>query len=77
MLCETLKSVFVEAIYVSIRGAPEAVLGLGLGWSEGIGTSYGRGHVESKTDPIGSSSETMKGTRSLATWLETAGSSLT
>lgn len=77
MLCENLKSVFVEAIFVSVRGAPEAVLGLGLGWGEGIGTSYGRGHVESKTDPIGSRSETMIGTRSLVRWLETAGSSLT
>lgn len=49
MLGENLKSIFVEAIYVTIRGAPEAVLGLGLGWGEGIDTSYGRGHVESKT----------------------------
>lgn len=77
MLCEHLRSVLAAAVFVSIKGTFEALLG--LGWVGEVGTNCGGGHVESenKADTSGSRTETMKEHRSLVTLLETTGSNLT
>lgn len=76
MLCEHLRSVLAAAVFVSIKGTSEALLG--LGWVGKVGTNCGGGHIESesKTDTSKSRTETMKEHGSLVTLLEMTGSNL-